>query len=58
LNIIIKKNKMERSEMLSLVSAYHGRVYSKEVLESLSDERLRSMLHPEDDKGRVQKWDK
>jgi len=47
---------MERSELITLVSAYHGRVYSKEVLETLSDERLRSMLHPDDDDGRVQKW--
>ena len=47
---------MERGEMLSLAAAYHGRVYSKEVLETLSDERLRSMMHPEDDDGRVQKW--
>ena len=47
---------MERAELLSMATAYHGRVYSKAQLEGLSDSRLRSMMHPGDDDGRVQKW--
>jgi uracil-DNA glycosylase len=34
--------------LVGMVQAYHGRVYSKEVLESLSDKRLMSMIHPSD----------
>ncbi len=37
-----------REELLSMASAYHGRVISAEKLNQLSDARLSSMCHPND----------
>ena len=34
--------------LIGMVQAYHGRVYSKETLKKLSNERLMSMIHPSD----------
>jgi len=44
----IKLDEASKNPLIGMVQAYHGRVYSREVLEGLSEERLMSMIHPSD----------
>jgi len=45
---IIKPENQSANPLVNMVEGYHGKVYTREQLEALSNERLLSMIHPSD----------
>ena len=44
----IKPDNQSKNPLVNMVEGYHGKAYTREQLEALSNERLLAMIHPSD----------